>query len=72
MAELSVDGWQPNEEVWSVYTESRRTELTCTKLTQLHGALLVTRVSVTTLIGCTAAVCELQFSSAQFSSVRLP
>ena len=29
-----------------------RTELTCTKLTQLHDALLVTRVSVTKLIGC--------------------
>jgi len=30
---------------------SRRTELTCTKLTQLDGASLVTRVSVTKFIG---------------------
>ena len=55
--------------------DSRRTKLTCTKLTQLHDALLVTRVSVTKLIGCRAAVRallfvksvrELQFSSVQF------
>jgi len=48
------------------------TELTCTKLTQLNDALLVTRVSsITKLIGCRAAVQsansapvrELQFSS---------
>ena len=45
---------------------SRRTELTCTTLTQLHDALLVTRVSVTTLIGCRAAVRALRFSSVQF------
>ena len=32
------------------------TELNCTKLTQLHDALLVTRVSVTKLIGYRAAV----------------
>jgi len=32
------------------------TELTCTKLTQLHDALLVTRV--TKLIGCRAAACS--------------
>ena len=42
---------------------SRRTEVTCTKLTQLHDMLLVTRVSVTKLIGCRAAVRELQLSS---------
>ena len=41
------------------------TELTCTKLTQLHDALLVARVSVTKLIGCRAAVRALQFSSVQ-------
>ena len=56
---------------------SSRTELTCVKLTQLHDALLVTRVSVTKLIDCRAAVRallqgraairELQFSSVQFS-----
>ena len=45
---------------------SRRTELTCTTLTQLHDALLVTCVSITTLIGCRAAVRALQFSSVQF------
>ena len=39
------------------------TELICTKLTQLHDALLATRVSVTKLIDSTAAV--------QFSSGRL-
>jgi len=44
------------------------TEMTCTKLTQLHDALLVTRVSVTKLIGCRAAVHALRFSSVQFSS----
>ena len=38
-------------------------ELTCIKLTQLHDALLVTRVSVTKLIGSTAAERALQFSS---------
>ena len=31
---------------------SRRTELTCNKLTQLHHVLLVARVSVKKLIGC--------------------
>ena len=43
------------------------TNLTCTKLTQLHDALLVTRVSVTKLIGCRAAVRTLQFCSVQFA-----
>ena len=38
------------------------TELTWTKLTQLHDALLVTHVSVTKLIGCRAAVRALQFA----------
>jgi len=42
------------------------TEMTCTKLTQLHDALLVTRVSVTKLIGCRAAVHALRYSSVQF------
>ena len=45
--------------------------MTCTKLTQLHDASLVTRVSVTKLIGCRAAVRTVQFancSSVQFSS----
>jgi len=43
------------------------TELTCTKMTQLHDALLVTCVGVTKLIGwCRAAVRELQISSVQF------
>jgi len=51
---------------------SRQTELTCNKLTQLHDALLVTRVSVTKLIGCTAAVCEFaNCNSVQFSSSAL-
>jgi len=45
---------------------SKRTEVTCTKLTQLHDTLLVTRVSVTKLIGCRAAVPELQLSSVEF------
>ena len=40
------------------------TELTCNKLTQLHDALLVTRVSVTKLSSW------LQFSSVQFSLVQ--
>jgi len=44
------------------------TELTCTKLTQLHDELLVTRVSITKLIGCRAAGRALQFSSVQISS----
>ena len=36
-------------------------------LTQIHDALLVTRISVTQLIGCSSrtAVCELYFSSVQ-------
>jgi len=55
----------------SAAVHSRRTELTGTKLTQLHDALLVTRASVTKLIGCRASVRTLQFvncSSAQFIS----
>ena len=54
------------------------TELTSTKLTQLHHGLLVTHVSVTKLIGCRAAVRALQFANyssgtaVQFSSVCLP
>jgi len=40
-------------EVRSGRTELNWTELTCNKLTQLHGALLVACVSVTKLIGCT-------------------
>ena len=56
-------------------TELNWTELTCSELTQLHDPLLVTRVSVTKLIGCRAAVCELQFANwshiaGQFSSIR--
>ena len=49
------------------------TKLTCTKMTLLHDALLVTRVSDTKLIGCRSAVRLLQFAncSVQFSSVRL-
>jgi len=46
---------------------SRRTELNwidlaCTKLTQLHDAILVTRVSVGKSTGCRAADREVQFS----------
>ena len=53
----------------NVHTGSRRTELTYTKLTQLHDALLAKRVSVTKLIGYSSVtVRELQFSSVQFSS----
>jgi len=40
---------------------SRQTELNCTKLTQLYDAWLVTRVSVTKLIGCSART-AVQFS----------
>ena len=43
-------------------TSPNWTELTCTKLTQLHDALLVTSVSVTKLMGCRAAV-GLQFTN---------
>ena len=56
---------KPQSRVHSSRTEVN-TELTCTKLTQLHDALLVTRVGVTKLIGCRAAVRELNFSSVQF------
>ena len=41
------------------------TEVICNKLTQLHDALLVTRVSVTKLIGCCSR------TGVQFSSVHL-
>jgi len=41
--------------------ELKRTDLTCTKLTQLPDALLVARVRVTKLIGCRAAVRSMQF-----------
>ena len=54
--------------------KEERKRKTCTELTQLHDALLVTRVSVTKLIGCRAAVRAPQFahcSSAQRSAVRL-
>ena len=45
---------------WSVSSRVRgtRTERTGTKLTQLHDASLVTRVSVTKLIGWRAAACS--------------
>ena len=36
--------------------ELNSTELTCIKLTQLDDALLVTRVGVTKVIGCSATV----------------
>jgi len=56
----------------SVHTESQQTELTCTKLTLLHDAWLVTRVSVTKLIGCSAQFVNSSSRTAvQFSSVRL-
>jgi len=50
----------------SVHIESR--DVNCTKLTQLHDALLVMRVSVTMLIGCRATVRATEVHS---SSVRL-
>jgi len=65
---------RPSIKITAVFTAPNWTELTCTKLTQLHDALLATRVSVTTLMDCRAAVglqfvnsssqtpvCELQF-----------
>ena len=50
------DGSQPAN--WTEWTE-----LTCNKLTQLHDAVLVTRVSVTKLIGCSSR------TGGEFSSV---
>jgi len=41
---------QQREVLCPLISHSTRTELTCTKLTQLHDALLVARVSVTKLI----------------------
>jgi len=52
--------------VHSRRTELNSTELTCIKLTQLHVALLVMRVSVMKLIGCTAAGLQCKY----FVSVR--
>jgi len=48
------------------WTELNWTELTCTKLTHLHAALLVTRVSVTKLIGKFANCSSVPFSSVHF------
>ena len=55
------------------------TELTCNKLTQLHDALLVTRVTVTKLIGCSSrtavsrtTVRKLEFSLVQFVRCERP
>jgi len=67
--------WSKYVTTSSVFTadELNWTELTCTKLTQLHDSLLVTRVGVTQLIGCRAAVRALQFAngnSVQLSWVR--
>jgi len=50
-----------------VFIAGELTELNCPKLSQLHDALLVTRVSVAKLIGCRTAVRAL-FSSAEFVS----
>jgi len=66
----AATSWQPcgtrPDQPWTVYeavfTAARRAELTCTKLTQLYDALLVTRVSVRKLIGCRTAMRELQFT----------
>ena len=50
----------------AVFTAPNWTELTCTKLTQLHNALLATRVDVTNLIGCRAPVPALQIRTHAF------
>jgi len=44
--------------------------LTCAKLTQLHDALLVTRVSVTKLIGCSSRT-GVRFSSSAVTPLGL-
>jgi len=62
---------RPSNKITAVFTAPNWTELTCTKLTQLHDALLVTRVSVTKLMGCRAAV-GLQFTNCSSqTSVKL-
>jgi len=52
--------------------QTNGTELICTELTQFHDALLVTRVSVTKLIGCKTAVGAVhQFANSSLESMRL-
>ena len=70
-SEVEFANWSSQHMLSNGAVHSGQTELnwpSCVKLTQLHDALLVTRVSITKLIGCKTARRALQFSSVQFSS----